>query len=121
MQRGTTCRDYGNQRMMEQIEEVSTLVTLLNRHREEIAGVWAEMVHCLPDSHYSERPLDELRASTLRAVEAIIEALATHSYTALETDAPGCSGDSQPGVNLDPAPHLYPDLAAGGEPSFQCR
>ena len=70
---------------MEQIEEVSTLVTLLNRHQEEIAGVWAEMVHSLPDSHYSERPLDELRASTLRAVEAIIEALTTHSYTALET------------------------------------
>jgi signal transduction histidine kinase len=70
--------------MMEQIEEVSTLVTLLNRHREEVAGVWAEMVRRLPNSHYGERPLDELRASTLRAVEAIIEALATHSYTALE-------------------------------------
>ena len=85
MQRGTTCRDTGNQRTMEPIEEASTLVTLLNRHREEIAGVWAEMVRRLPDSHYSERPLDELRESTLRAVEAIIEALATHSYTALET------------------------------------
>jgi len=68
-------------------EEVSgqMLTVLLNQRREEIAGVWAEMVRRLPDSHYSERPLDELRASTLRAVEAIIEALATGSYTALET------------------------------------
>lgn len=61
------------------------LTILLDCHQEEIAGVWAEMVHRLPDSHYSERPLEELRASTLRAVEAIIEAITTHSYTALET------------------------------------
>ncbi len=67
-------------------EEMSgpMLTVLLNRHREEIAGVWAEMVRCLPDSHYNARPLEELRASTLRAVGAIIEALRTHSYTALE-------------------------------------
>ncbi len=47
------------------------LTVLLNRHREEIARAWAEMVHRLPDSHYGERPLEELRASTLRAVGAI--------------------------------------------------
>jgi len=69
---------------MGQTEEVSTLVTLMDCRREEIATIWAEMVRRLPDSHYSERPLEELRASTLRAVGAIIEALTTHSYTALE-------------------------------------
>ncbi len=61
------------------------LTVLLNHRREEIAGVWAEMVHRLPDSHYSERPLEDLRASTLRAVGAIIEVLTTGSYAALET------------------------------------
>ncbi len=61
------------------------LTILLNRHQEGIARAWAELVHRLPNSHYSERPLEELRASTLRAVEAIIEALAIGSYTALET------------------------------------
>ncbi len=61
------------------------LSVLLNRRQEEIAKAWAEMVHNLPDSRYSERSLEELRASTLRAIGAIIEALTTHSYTALET------------------------------------
>ena len=70
--------------MREQIEETSLIVTLLNHHREKIARVWAEMVHSLPDSHYGERPLEELHASILRALEAIIEAISTHSYTALE-------------------------------------
>ncbi len=64
------------------------LTILLNSHREKIAGAWAEMVHRLPDSHYSECPLEELRASTWRAVGAIIEAITTHSYTALEPILP---------------------------------
>ena len=71
--------------MMEQFKEVSTLGTLLNHHREEIARVWAEMVISLPDSHYCERSLDELRTSTLRAMDAIIEVIASHSYTAMES------------------------------------
>lgn len=61
------------------------LVVLLNRHREQIAGNWADLVQRLPDSHYNDRPLEELYVSTLRAVEAIIEALTDNTYTALET------------------------------------
>ncbi len=64
---------------------VVVLVTLLNRRREEIAGAWAEMVQRLPDSHYREQSLEELRASTMRALGAIIEALTTGSYAALES------------------------------------
>ena len=57
---------------------------LLDRHREEIATTWAELVHRLPDSQYRERPLEELCASTMRGLGAIIEALTTGSYAALE-------------------------------------
>lgn len=37
-----------------------SLILILQTHREEIATAWAEMVHRLPDSHYRERPLEEL-------------------------------------------------------------
>ncbi|HIC93860.1 MAG TPA: GAF domain-containing protein [Anaerolineae bacterium] len=60
------------------------LAQILQDHRGEIATAWAEMVHRLPDSHYNERPLEELRASTMRGLGAIIEALRGGSYTALE-------------------------------------
>ena len=71
--------------MTGQTEMVPDLATLLERHREEIAMAWAEMVHRLPDSHYGERPLEEIRASAMTGLEAIIEALTTGSYAALET------------------------------------
>jgi len=71
--------------MAEQAEGASVLTVLLDRHREEIAAVWAEMVQRLPDSHYRARPLAELRASTMRGLGAIIEALTTGSYAALES------------------------------------
>ena len=71
--------------MTRQVEMTPDLATLLERHREEIATAWAEMVHQLPDSHYGERSLEELRASTMRGLGAIIEALTTGSYAALET------------------------------------
>jgi len=38
--------------MTRQTEMVPDLVTLLDQHREEIATIWAEMVHRLLDSHY---------------------------------------------------------------------
>ncbi len=60
------------------------VAALLERHREAIADRWAERVQSLPDSHYQERPVGELRASTMRGLRAIIEALTTESYTALE-------------------------------------
>ena len=61
------------------------LAVLLERHREEVAGAWAELVHQLPDSHYRERSLEELRASTMRGLNAIIHVLSGDSSAALET------------------------------------
>jgi signal transduction histidine kinase len=71
--------------MNRQAELVPDLATLLERHREEIATAWAEMASQLPDSRYRERSLEELCASTMRGLGAIIEALTTGSYAALET------------------------------------
>ncbi len=58
---------------------------LLERHREEIAGAWADLVRQIPESHYRARPPEELRASTLRGLDAIIQVLANDSAAALET------------------------------------
>ena len=63
---------------------VPILATLLDNHRKKIARDWAEKVRRLPDSHYSELPLDELLASTQRAMDAIIETHTTDTYAALE-------------------------------------
>ena len=71
--------------MAEQTERDLALTVLLARHRGEIATAWAEMVHRLPNSHYRERTLEELHASTMRGLDAIIEALTTGSYAALES------------------------------------
>ncbi|MGB2909928.1 MAG: GAF domain-containing protein [Anaerolineales bacterium] len=64
---------------------VPDFISLLERHQEEIATSWAEMVRQIPGSQYQQRSLDEIRASTLQGVGAVIEALKTGSYTALET------------------------------------
>jgi len=77
--------------MIGQAERVPNLATLLDRHREEIVAVWAELVHRLPDSQYRERPLEELRASTMRGLGAIIEALTTGSYASLDEYLTGVS------------------------------
>ena len=69
---------------VQQTERDPNLTALLDRHRGEIATAWAEMVYRLPDSHYREQPLEELRASTMRGLWAIIEALSSGSYAALE-------------------------------------
>jgi signal transduction histidine kinase len=71
--------------MTRQVEMTPDLATLLERHREEIATAWAEIASQLPDSHYRERPLEERRASAMRGLGAIVEALTTGSYAALET------------------------------------
>ncbi|MBC8449200.1 MAG: GAF domain-containing protein, partial [Chloroflexi bacterium] len=70
--------------MAGQTERDPNLIALLDRYRGEIATAWAEMVHRLPDSHYREQPLEELRASTMRGLWAIIEALSSGSYADLE-------------------------------------
>ncbi len=71
--------------MAEQIVQDLSLPGLLDRHRKTIATTWAELVRGLPDSHYRERPLDELHVSTMRALGAIAQALRTGSYAALES------------------------------------
>jgi hypothetical protein len=42
----------GQEEMTRQVERAPALATLLDRHWEEIATAWAEMVHRLLDSHY---------------------------------------------------------------------
>jgi hypothetical protein len=61
------------------------LTALLEHHREEIAAAWAELVRQLPGSHYCARPPEELHASTMRGLDAIIQVLASGSSAALET------------------------------------
>ena len=42
------------------------IVALLDRHREEIASSWVEMVRQIPNSNYQERSADELRGSVMK-------------------------------------------------------
>lgn len=70
--------------MDKQKQIAQELATLLKQHQEEVALAWAEAIHRLPDSHYREYPLKELRTSTLRGIEAVVETLATNSHAALE-------------------------------------
>jgi signal transduction histidine kinase len=70
--------------MDKQQQIAQELAALLKQHHEEIALAWAEAIHQLPDSHYREYPLQELRTSTLRGIEAVVETLTTDSHTALE-------------------------------------
>lgn len=60
------------------------IVALLDRHREEIASSWVEMVRQIPNSNYQERSADELRGSVMRNLDAIIEMLSADSYRAMD-------------------------------------
>lgn len=68
-----------------QIGKAPELAALLDRHREEIASAWVEMVRQIPGSRYQERSSDELRASVQRNLDAIVELLSTTSYEALDS------------------------------------
>lgn len=72
-------------RMLKQEEQVPGLVALLRHHQDEIARAWVERVHALSGTHYSERPIDEVRAWVSHALAAIVETLSTGSYQATET------------------------------------
>ena len=76
--------DEEGTKVIRQSKQAPELAALLDSHREEIASAWAEMVWQLPGSHYRERSLDELRISVLRIMDAIVEALSTTSYQALD-------------------------------------
>ena len=77
--------------MTEQRQETSHLATLLRRHQDEIATVWAEVVHKRSSARYSQRPLHELHDSALRGIAAIVECLATGSWQAVELYLVGVS------------------------------
>ena len=70
--------------MLKQEEQIPNLAVLLQRHQDEIAQAWAEKVHALSGTHYSERPIDEIHAWVSRALVAIVETLSTGSYQATE-------------------------------------
>jgi PAS domain S-box-containing protein len=77
--------------MLKQRQETSVLANLLRLHQDEIATLWAEEVHKLSGTRYSQRPLSELHASALRGVAAIVECLTTGSPQALEAYLAGVS------------------------------
>ena len=60
------------------------VAAFLERHREEIAQAWAGLVQQLPDCHYCDQPVEELCASTRRGLGAVVEALGTGSYAAVD-------------------------------------
>jgi len=68
----------------EQKQATQGLAALLEQYHDEIATAWAKKVQQLPDSHYRELPLEDLRASTRRGLAAMIAALTTGSCVALE-------------------------------------
>jgi signal transduction histidine kinase len=70
--------------MLKQGEQVPGLAALLRRHQDEIATAWAERVHALSGTHYSERSIDELHAWVSHALAAIVETLSTGSYQVTE-------------------------------------
>jgi signal transduction histidine kinase len=70
--------------MSTRIRRSEELAALLRRHQEKIAATWAEAVHSLPDTHYSQRSVDELRSSAVRGVAAFVEMLSTGICQAIE-------------------------------------
>ena len=59
------------------------LAALLGQHQQEIIHAWVKAVYELPDSPYLERPAEELHASVMRGLDAIIVALTSESRSQL--------------------------------------
>lgn len=77
--------------MIVQCQEMLDLADLFRRYQDEIATLWAEEVHRLSGTRYSQRPFQELYASASRGVAAIAESLSTSSQQALEAYLVGVS------------------------------
>ena len=76
---------YKAQRDMDEQKQIAQeLAALLKQHQEGIALAWAEAIHQLPDSNYRECPLEELCASAVRGLDAVMETLTTNSHAALK-------------------------------------
>lgn len=63
---------------------MNDLAIMMKRHVMEIAAAWAGLVSQIPASHYTALALEDIRSSTLRGVDAIIELLETGSERGLE-------------------------------------
>jgi len=59
------------------------LINLLRSHQDVIATAWAKKVHSLPDSHYAEYSLEDIKTWTSQWLVGIIELLATDSSQVL--------------------------------------
>lgn len=70
--------------MSEQAEIEQELAALLEDHADDIARAWAGKIHNLPDSHYRQILLTDLKASASRGVNAYIEALKRGSPQTLD-------------------------------------
>jgi len=60
------------------------LAALVARHAEPLADAWTRALRGLPDSHYRQRPEDELREWTGRGLAAIVGSLESGDPAALE-------------------------------------
>jgi signal transduction histidine kinase len=63
---------------------VKDLLGLLKSHGIEIAAAWAGLVSQIPASHYTALALEEIRSSTNKGVDAIVELLETDSERGIE-------------------------------------
>ncbi len=68
-----------------------TLVTLLERHRTEIASAWASRVRALPGNRYGDWSAEDVVAWACGALDAIIESRKTGSVQVLEAHATAIS------------------------------
>ena len=57
--------------MSQQRQEMSTLADLLRTHQGKVAAIWAEAVHDLSGTRYSQRPLPELIDSASRNFDSV--------------------------------------------------
>ncbi len=65
-------------------ETVTNLADLLALHREAIAAAQVRQALELPGTHYGTAPLDDLRAFTFQAIDAMISDIRTQSDESLE-------------------------------------
>ena len=60
------------------------LLRLMKLHRMDIAAAWAGLASQIPASHYAALAVEEIRNSSLRGVDAIVEYLETGSECGIE-------------------------------------
>lgn len=58
---------------------------LLETKREEILATWVDLIEQLPAFQVMEHPVPDLRALSVRGLDAVVDCLATGSYATLES------------------------------------